>query len=384
MSVFEFQTAGKIIFGNGKIKELSSNLEGGYSVLLVRGKQSSSVEVLKSSLNNGKRQFHEYIIDGEPDINTVRNGVAIAKEFRCDMVIGIGGGSVIDTAKAIAGLANNPGDIFDYLEVVGKGYPLTNPALFLVAIPTTAGTGSEVTKNAVMTVPDGKIKVSLRSPRLFPRIALVDPQLTYGMPKHISASTGMDALTQVIEPFVSNKAIPITDMFCREGIRRAARSIRRVVLEGDVPEAREDMAFASLMGGLSLANAGLGAVHGFAAPIGGEFHAPHGAICARLLPEATAINVNALREWSAENPALERYAEIAKLLTGNENATIDDGVEWLRETCTLLDIPGLSTYGIRESDIPGLVAKSKNASSMKGNPIPLTDDELATILRLAL
>jgi alcohol dehydrogenase class IV len=241
-----------------------------------------------------------------------------------------------------------------------------------------------VTRNAVLASPEHQVKVSLRSPHLLARIAVVDPDLTYDLPPALTASTGLDALTQLIEPFVCLRANPMTDNFCVEGIQRAARSLREAVFNGQNQAAREDMAVASLFGGLALANAGLGAVHGFAGPIGGGFPAPHGAICAVLLPHAMTANLRALRERTPESPALLRYGRVAALLTGDRHASADAGVEWVQKLVGELPILKLGAYGIREEHVADLVAKAANASSMKANPVVLTPDELAKTLRLAL
>jgi alcohol dehydrogenase class IV len=299
-------------------------------------------------------------------------------------VIALGGGSAIDTGKAIAALAANPGDPLDYLEVIGKGRPLAHAPLPVIAIPTTAGTGAEVTRNAVLESPQHRVKVSLRSPLMLPRVALVDPELTRSVPPNITASTGMDALTQVIEPFVSARANPLTDSLCREGMTRAARALRRVYADGDDADARADMALASLFGGLALANAGLGAVHGFAGPLGGMFHAPHGALCAALLPHVTAANIQALRQRQPQHPALARYDEIAVILTGDADARAADAVAWLGTLLADLNIPPLRAYHITPADFPAIVAASARASSMKANPIVLTDAELMAVLEAAL
>ena len=255
-------------------------------------------------------------VSGEPTVEVVRQGVQHVRHATCDLVIGFGGGSAMDTGKAIAALMTNSGDLLDYLEVIGKGKPLTQPAAPFIAIPTTAGTGAEVTRNAVLASPEHRVKVSLRSPHMLPRVALVDPELTYSLPPQVTASTGLDALTQLIEPFVSIRANPMTDAFCREGMRRAARSLRRAYEHGNDVKAREDMSLASLLGGLALANAGLGAVHGIASVMGGMFPAPHGAVCARLLPHVMEINVRALQERQPGSDALHRYDEVARILDG--------------------------------------------------------------------
>ena len=321
---------------------------------------------------------------GEPTIDLVRLGTAAARGAGCDVIIGIGGGSVIDAGKAIAALLTNPGDPLDYLEVIGRGQPIEhNPAPFL-AVPTTAGTGAEVTRNAVLGAPEQRVKASLRSARMLPALAVVDPELTLGLPPAITASTGLDALTQLIEPYVSIRANAMTDQFCREGMRSIAGSLRTAYHSGRTLEARTGMSWAALLGGMALANAGLGAVHGFAAPIGGMFPAPHGAICAALLPHAMTTNIEALRSRDQQNQALERYREVACLLTGQPHSIAQDGASWVADLCRELEIPPLRTYGIQSDDIPVLVEKASRASSMKGNPIALNETELREMVTRAL
>jgi alcohol dehydrogenase class IV len=300
------------------------------------------------------------------------------------LVIALGGGSVIDAGKAIAALVTNPGDVLDYLEVVGRGLPLSFAPAPFIAIPTTAGTGSEVTRNAVLASPGHRVKASLRSPQMLPRLAVIDPECTLDLPPALTAATGMDALTQLIEPFVSIRANAMTDLYCREGIRLAAQSLRIAYADGDNLAARTNMALASLLGGLALANAGLGAVHGFAAPVGGMFDAPHGAVCAALLAPVTRVNLLALQQRDAAGPALHRYAEVARILTGHPMAGVGDLAPWLENLCTDLRIPPLSSYGIREDDVRSICDSAARASSMKGNPVQLEPAELLTALRAAM
>jgi alcohol dehydrogenase class IV len=278
----------------------------------------------------------------------------------------------------------NPGSPLDYLEVVGSGKPLTRPCAPCICIPTTAGTGCEVTRNSVLSSPEHRVKVSLRSPRMLPLLAVVDPELTYSLPPAITASTGMDALTQLIEPFVCNKASPLTDAVCRDGIRRVALSLRTAYTNGNNADARKNMALASLFGGLALANAGLGAVHGLAAPLGGMFPVPHGIVSACLLPSVMDANLKALSARSKNSPALSRYDEIAFLLTGKSSARAKEGVEWARSLSADLSVPRLSSFGIMEQDLPAIAIQAKKSSSMKGNPVELSLDELTDILKEAL
>lgn len=380
---FEFVTANRLIFGAGKLREIGALAAGfGTRMLVVIGGSPERAKPLLNLLDSQNLAYTTFTVGGEPQIERIQAGVALGREFGAQLVIGFGGGSVMDSAKAIAALITNPGEPLDYLEVIGKGQKLTEPPLPVIAIPTTAGTGSEVTANAVLASATHQVKVSLRSPMMLPRIALVDPELTYSLPRNVTAYTGMDALTQVLEPFVTHLATPVTDGFCREGLTRAARSLRRAYDDG-TPESREDMAMVSLFGGIALTNAKLGAVHGFAGVLGGMYDAPHGAICAALLPHATAVNLRAMRDREPDNPALHRYTEAARILTGNTTAQAEDLLPWLGEFVAHLDIRPLSAYGIVASDFPTIVEKSASASSMKGNPITLTSEELTEILTLA-
>jgi alcohol dehydrogenase class IV len=298
--------------------------------------------------------------------------------------MGFGGGSVLDSGKAIAALLTNKGEPLDYLEVIGRGQAISKPSAPYVAMPTTAGTGAEVTRNAVLGSPEHQVKVSLRSPYMLPRVAIVDPELTVGLPADITAATGLDALTQLIEPYVSHKSNPLTDALCKEGISRVARSLARACAKPMEIAAREDMALASLFGGLALANAKLGAVHGIAGPLGGMFPAPHGATCAALLPHVMAVNVQALLARQPDNVAVSRFDDVAQLLTGDSGATADQGVAFIQDLCSRLEIPKLRSYGMSEVAFPELIEKSMRASSMQGNPIPLEEAELYEILRRAL
>lgn len=378
---FEFATANRVLFGPGRSAEVGQLAAGLGRRALVTGSPDSErarpvLEVLQAA---GVETLY-FPVDGEPTVDSAQEGARQAQKAQCELVVGFGGGSALDTAKAVAALAANPGDPLDYLEVVGRGQPLAQDPLPVIAIPTTAGTGSEVSRNAVLGVPGQQVKVSLRSPKMLPAIALVDPDLTLSLPPEVTASTGMDALTQLIEPYVSNQANPITDALCREGIARSARSLLRAFMDGQDHLAREDLAIASLLGGMALANARLGAVHGFAAPLGGMFPVPHGVACAALLPHVMRVNIQALGERDPGAQALQRYAEIARLLTGNPQADPEAAADWVDELSRSLEIPHLAAYGISPSDFEDLIEKGSQASSMKGNPIQLNHEELETIL----
>jgi len=413
MMKFEFATAGKIIFGCGTLAQVAPVAAGfGRCALVVTGRNTERIAPLLDALAAEGVDCETFSVSGEPTVEMARQ----ASVLSADMVIGFGGGSVIDLAKAAAALMTNPGDPLDYLEVIGKGLPLKNRPAPCIAIPTTAGTGAEVTKNAVLFSPEHKVKVSMRHPLMIPDLAVVDPECMLSMPPAVTASTGLDALTQLLEAFITKKANPMTDGFCREGLPRIVRSLRRVFENGDNLAAREEMALASLFGGLALANAGLGAVHGFAGPLGGMFNAPHGMVCAALLPHVMKANLNAVRQgcrsfqplphrngaslpWvespysesvspqatlSLRQPCpamIDRFEEFARLTGGK---TAEDGLDWLAALCRDLQVPPLAALGITEADFFEIVEKSKNASSMKGNPVELTDAQLMQILEMAL
>ncbi len=383
MNKFEFASANRIVFGKGAVQELEQVLKAGIRVYLVHGSDAANWGRVKDILQVRQCEVEDFEVSKEPTLGLIQASVDLAKEFEPDWVISVGGGSAIDAGKATAGLSTNSGSILDYLEVGGKGQALQTPGVPMIAIPTTAGTGSEVTRNAVISLPENQIKVSLRSPLLLARLALVDPELTVSMPPELTASTGMDALAQVLEPFVSNRFNPVTDGFCREGLMRAARSLEKAYLDGNDLAAREDMALASLMGGLALANAGLGAVHGFAAAIGGKFNAPHGAICARLLPGVVKANVEAMQLREPGNPSLARYETISRMLTQDEHAKVKDGIAWLENLLNTLKIPNLRSYGVTESDFPIIVTNTAAASSTRANPIRLSETELTKIVEAA-
>lgn len=381
---FEFATAGRIFFGNGVLSKVKDFLpEIGSRCFILSGGGSVDLTPLYEMLEEASVHIESFQITGEPDAVSIRTGLAKAKAASSDFVVGFGGGSVIDSAKAIAALMTNPGDLMDYLEVIGKGQKIKMPPLPVVAIPTTAGTGSEVTRNAVIASHEHHVKVSMRSPMMIPEIAIVDPELTLSMPPEVTASTGMDALTQNIEAYVSSRANPMTDVISREGIRRGVRSLRKAYQNGRDLSAREDMALCSLFGGLALANGGLGAVHGFAGPIGGMFQAPHGAICASLLPSVMKYNVKELEEQDADDGYKQRYLEIARILTGDPDAKINDGATWLAALAESLNIPGLGAMGIEPSDFDRIITKAKVSSSMQKNPVNLPESLLRRILEEA-
>jgi len=381
-TTFEFATASRIMAGVGRAADLPGVLAGlGSRALVCTGANAERHAGLLAVLGLPVVVFP---VPAEPTVELARAGVAAARQHGADVVAAIGGGSVIDTGKAVAMLLGNGGDPLDYLEVVGSGRAITRPAVPCVAVPTTAGTGAEVTANAVLTAPEHGLKASLRSPLMIPRIALVDPQLTASCPPPVTAASGLDALTQCLEPFVSVRATPLTDALAREGLLRAAAGLRAAYADGTNLAARQDMAMCALLGGMALANAKLGAVHGLAGVIGGIANVPHGIACAALLAPVIEANVRALRSGQPGSPALDRYAEAARLLTGGPGASIEDGLAWIRQTLALLAVPGLAAFGLGPGHAGDVAAKGATSSSMQGNPVALSHGDLKAVVLQAL
>jgi alcohol dehydrogenase class IV len=382
---FDLAVPADVRFGAGRVSEVAEALAGlgANRVLVVTGRRTSRADAIRSAMAEAGISSIAFGVATEPSIERVRVAMELLAEAACDAVLGFGGGSALDVAKAAAVLATAGTDPMEHLEVIGAGRPIVRPGVPCVAVPTTAGTGSEVTRNSVLS--GGGVKASLRSPLMLPRVAVVDPDLLAGLPRPTIAASGMDALSQLIEPLLSQRANPFSDALARDGIRRSARSLRRAYEEGMEDAAvREDLALASLFGGMCLANSGLGVVHGIAAAAGARLSAPHGAVCAAVLGAAMEVNLSALRERGPEHPALLRMAEVATLLTGRPEARPEDAIGWLRELTAALSIPGLASYRLTEDEIPAMLAAAQKASSMRGNPIELTDAEVGEILTRSL
>ena len=385
MAGFNLAVPGDIRFGAGRVSEVPGVLAelGARRVLVVTGRTTSRADSLRSALKEADLSSVVFGVATEPSVERVRACVDLIVETGCDAVLGFGGGSALDIAKAAAVLATSSTDPLEHLEVIGAGRPLERPGLPCIAVPTTAGTGSEVTRNSVLS--GGGVKASLRSPLLLPKVALVDPDLLAGVPRSTIAASGMDALSQLIEPLLSRRANPFTDALARDGIRRSARSLRRAYQEGmEDAGVREDLAMASLFSGMCLANSGLGAVHGLAAAAGARLAAPHGAVCAAALAAAMEINLGALRKRDPHHPALQRMTEVAILLTGQTDAAPEDAIAWLQELTAALSIPGLASYGLDHDQIAEVVEAAQRASSMQANPIELHDDEVTEIVTRSL
>lgn len=383
--MFEFVSAGRIVFGPGASAQLGVHCASVMTrPLVVVGKRRERHAALLDSLAAAKLQTTVVTVSSEPTLERADELADVAQRAGCDGVVSIGGGSVIDAGKAVAALVNNPGGALRYVEVIGQGFSLSEPSLPHVAVPTTAGTGSEVTKNAVLGSTERAVKVSLRSPTMLPIAAIVDSRLSHSLPPEVTAATGLDAFTQVVEPFLSPFANRMTDALCRQAIALGPSALRRAVRDGNDAEARDDMAFVSVCGGLALANAKLGSVHGLAGPLGGMFDAHHGALCGRLLPAALRVNFNALTKRAPNSPALARYHELATLVTGRRDARAEAGLDAIAELVSDVGSVPLARYGVTEAVFDEVVTKALNSSSMKGNPITLTRDEVTTILRAAL
>lgn len=382
---FSFATPSQIEFGEGCSKTIPSLLDESHSPLFVlTGSNSKRYAQTIGMLTQSGHEVFIHPVHGEPDVKSVTVASEAAREAGAKCVIAIGGGSVIDTGKAVAALVTNTGSLIDYLEGVGKGKPLSQNSLPFMAIPTTAGTGAEVTKNSVIGVPKAGVKVSLRSTSMLPTWAVVDPELTHNLPVDIAAYTGMDALIQCLEAYLSKFANPLSDGIAREGLRLAARSIRGACSDKLDTEAKSDLCAASLCGGIALANAKLGSIHGFAGPLGGMIPAPHGAICASLLVSCFSANLRAIDSRDKENPSRAKMDDVATLLTGNPQAKASYALAWFESLSNDLPLKSLGDLGLERSQIDEAARKSAKSSSMKGNPIELTKFELVEILEAAL
>ncbi len=382
---FSFASAGQVKFGNGvssKIDELIPNDLN--RLFIVTGSSPHRHTRILDRLQLRGFEIEVFSIKKEPDIETIDQATRNARFFKTDAVIAIGGGSVIDAGKAIAALIKNKGPLLDYLENVGKGQPLTKAGVPMMAIPTTAGTGSEVTQNSVISVPEFETKVSLRHPTMIPYWAVVDPELTYDLPLEIASYTGMDALIQCIEAFISINANPLTDGIASQGIKLAISSIIAACGPNTVKSAKTNMCAASLCSGLALANAKLGAVHGFAGPIGGMIDAPHGAICSSLLIPVWKANYAALSQRLPHSPQLLKMDTVARIITGNPEATGNYASASFEKLLADLPIKSLGKLGFGSEQIETAVEKAANSSSMKGNSIVLTQHELKDILDAAI
>jgi len=386
---FSISRLPRIEFGPGVLAKLPALARGyGTHVLLVTGhgslKSSPFWPILTTGLKAQGASWLHLAVPGEPSPQMVDEAVRALRTEPIDVVIGIGGGSALDAAKAIAGLLKPGNSVMDHLEGVGPELPYAGPAIPFIAVPTTAGTGSEATKNAVLSVQgaDG-FKKSFRDEKLVAEVALIDPDLLATCPSAVIAANGMDAFTQLLESYVSSRAAPLTDSLAWGGMKAARDGLLALYADSGNATARERMAYAALVSGITLAQVGLGSVHGLAAPLGAFFPIPHGVACGTLVATATRINIAALHARDPDHPALEKYAQVGRLLSKQGRldqeaahaALIDTLDVWTRE----LRLTSLSHYGVTPADIPRVVANSRG-SSMKTNPVLLEDSEIAAIL----
>ncbi len=379
--MFSFFSPQTIHFGRGQGQQAASIAKGfGNTALLVHGADAKRAEWLVTLCNDAGLSIKTISCQSEPSLPDIERALAGLQGFRPAVVIGLGGGSVIDLAKALAALLPCTGPALSYLEIVGDGRPLDATPIPMIALPTTAGTGAEVTKNAVISVPERGLKVSLRDPRMIPQIAIVDANLMQGAPQHVTLAAGLDAVTQVIEPYLSIKSNPMTDAICRAAIPAGLRVLRDLV-ENDSTDAWDAMAWVSTCGGLALANAGLGAVHGFAGVIGGKTNAPHGEICGALLP---AVLESHLKKAEKGTDIYERIIWVrGQIDTHFAMGRQGCGIAELREWSTTLGLRSLEGLGLSSDDHEEVVNAAAKASSMKGNPFPLTHMDLLEILSAA-
>lgn len=379
---FAFATATEIQFGRGQAKNAVKRVAGlGHHVLLIHGRHAVRSEWLSAALAGQGCTVTIFAVPTEPDLDLIEQGVAIARHAGAQVVVALGGGAVIDAGKAIAALAPATQGIMAHLEVVGQGLPLDHAPLPFVAMPTTAGTGAEVTRNAVITVPEHRRKVSLRDARTLPTLAIVDPALTDAAPRDVTLASGLDAITQVIEPFVCTRANLLTDALCRNAIPRGLTALIGLMQDED-PDARDDMAWVSLCGGLALANAGLGAVHGLAGPLGGLTGAPHGAICGVLLPHALIAN----RDKVSDPVLAERLDQVGRWIGaafGQPQASVAQAAEMLATWSRAAGLPSLTALGIDRAAQQAAATAAASSSSMKANPAKLDAVDLMKLMEAA-
>ncbi|HGS4916132.1 TPA: iron-containing alcohol dehydrogenase [Vibrio cholerae] len=377
--MFQFMTATRIIFGEGALESsLSIICQYGYSVLLVSGKNAERYAPLTAYLQQQNMRYQHVAVSGEPNITMVEEAAMLGRRFKPDMVIAIGGGSVLDMGKAVAAIIPNQGNVYDYVEVVGRSVPLKAKPLPFIAIPTTASSGSEVTRNAVLKSAQDRVKISLRSPDMLADVAIIDPTLTYGTDPVTSGRGAMDAFTHLMEAYVCGEPNPLTDMICEEGLRRLSRAMIAGCLRDD-KKARSDLSFAAMLGGMATTNAKLGAAHGLAFALGGKLDAPHSVITARLAPIVMRENIDVAKE-AGRSDILQRYKIVSRILTGRQNACVEDGILWVNMMLEKLSIPNLTDFGVCATSFERVAADALKSTAIKGNPIPLTMERLTHIL----
>lgn len=383
----------RIEFGTGRIGLLPEIVRGfGTRALIITGSSSFVDSLYWHSLTQGLADknvnwLHERV-SGEPSPALVDDIVQRLRDYDIACVLGIGGGSALDAAKAVAGLLRPGNSVMDHLEGVGPQLPYLGPSTPFIAVPTTAGTGSEATKNAVLSVQGAEgFKKSFRDDKLVAEYAVIDPDLLASCPLQVIAANGMDAFTQLLESYVSSRANPLTDALALSGLELVGAALPSWFSgDGDIATHRSRMAYGALLSGITLAQVGLGSVHGLASPLGAFFPIPHGVVCGTLVGAATRTNLQALRERDPDSPALHRYAQVGRLLSRQPLSQPEAHtflLTLLENWTRLLQLPRLSAYGVTPADVDRIVAHSRG-SSMKTNPITLSDAEIARIVEVRL
>ncbi len=381
MVEFDYRAPGQIVFGTDAIQRIPDLVRDfPKKVLLITGKDRLRAGDVEEILKRNRFEVFSVSIIAEPTDTSLTHCVSVAQQDKVGWVIAVGGGSVIDSGKIISVMINNPGKVIDYVEIIGAGKPLERKALPFIAVPTTAGTGTEVTKNAVIRSLNKQVKISMRDEKLIPRIAVIDPKLTMSMTPELTAQTGLDALTQLLEAYTSKMSNPFTNMVCREGLSLVSRSFLKAFDDGMDIRARSDMALAAMYSGMALANAKLGAVHGIAGPLGGMFPIPHGAACAALLPYVIRMNVELLQN-DGDHELLCKYDDAAGILCEGGLGKL---LAWLDSINQHMNIKPLSKFGVGPTDIRMIAMKASQSSSMKGNPVELTLEQIEEIIYSAI
>lgn len=380
MTPFGIAAPGRILFGRGEAAKAPALIAAhGKRGVVVHGADAARAAWLTGALTDRGLAVLALSCGSEPTLAVLNAAVAQAQAFVPNWVVGLGGGAVLDLAKAIAALVPAPGGAMDHLEVVGRGLPLAAAPLPFIALPTTAGTGAEATKNAVIGLPEHRRKVSLRDDRMLARLAIIDPGLTDRCPRAVTLASGLDALVQVIEPYVSCRANAFTDALTLPAIGAGLTALL-ALMQGENAGARDQMAWVSLCGGLALANAGLGAVHGLAGVIGGSTGAAHGAICGALLAPVLAANLAAS---AADSPAHHRLTQVCRILGAALDAEPADAPAAIGRWIRAAGLPGLTQLGLAAADHAAVAEAALVSSSMKGNPVVLDVATLRQVLAQA-
>jgi alcohol dehydrogenase class IV len=378
--MFQFMTPTKIVFGPGALEQsLSIVNQYGYSVLLVTGENSQRASIVIDYLLEQNMRYQHLAVSGEPNITMVEEAAAVSRRFKPDMVIAMGGGSAIDMGKSLAAIIPNQGNVYDYVEVVGRNVPLKSNSLPMITIPTTASTGAEVSNKAVLRSAQDQVKVSLRSPNIFPDIAIVDPSLTYTTKASIVSRGAMATFNHLLEAYVCGEPNPLTDMICEQGLKKLSENVIAATVDADA-KAREQLSFAATLGGIAISNVKLGAAHGLSSSLGGKLNIAHSIITARLAPIVMAENI-AVAQQEGRADIIARYKIVSEIMTKNSHARHDDCIGWAQMMLEQLRLPSLTDYGICQTSFDQVARDALQSNSIKGNPVPLTEQRLIYILQ---